>query len=275
MALFKFDARQVQPDAGRMGPCPTGWYLAVMEKSEMKPNSSGTGNYLETIFSVIDGVFKDTKIYHLLNLDNPNEKAMQIAYGQLSAICHSVNYLVIQNDTSELHNKPLKINVKLVEAEGNYAEKNEIKAFKPTSHETPPSPTKHEPKAAAAAPKAAWTPGAPAAATAGAPPTQPWAAQPPAPAAATPTQPWAQQPAAAPQAAPAQAPTPTAAPAWQPPAGAPAQQPWAQQQPAAAPQPPAAAPIAPANAPQPWAPPAVQGGAPATAVPPWGQQPTQ
>lgn len=278
MAVLNFNARTVEPDAGRSGPVPSGWYEAIMVESEMKPNSAGTGEYLRIVFDITNGVFKGSKLFHQLNLRNPSEKAMQISYGQLSAICHAVNLLDVQ-DSSQLHNRPLKLNVKLKPAEGEYEAKNEITAFASMSKETPPSPTAHEPiKAAAAAPKAAWQPGAPAAAPAAG---APWAGQQPA---AAPVQgaPWAQQQqpqAQAPvqqpqQQAPAPQQQPQGQPAWQPPAGA-QPQPWAQQPAQQAQQPAAAPAIPPAATPQPWTPqPAPTGGAPAqSAVPPWAQQP--
>lgn len=281
---LNFDARTVKPDEGRSGPVPTGWYEAMIVSDETKPTSGGTGEYLNLVFEVVTaGPFKGSKIFHMLNLRNPSEKAMEIAYGQLSAIAHAVNTLDVRN-SSDLHNKVMKINVKLEPAELEpdgvtikYEAKNSIKAFKDTRTETPPSPTAHVPvasKPAAAAAKAGWNPGAPPAAPANA---APWAqqnqppAQPPQQPAQAPAAPWNTQAGGQPPvpqfAAPAQAP----APAWQPPAGA-QPQPWAQP-PAQQAQAPAAAPMQqPAPTPQPWTPPPVQGGG---AVPPWAQQPQQ
>lgn len=289
---LNFNARTVKPDEGRMGPVPTGWYEAMIVSDETKPNSAGTGEYLNLVFDVVTaGPFKGSKIFHMLNLRNPSDKAMEIAYGQLSAIAHAVNTLDVRN-SSDLHNKVLKINVKLdpaeLEADGvtiKYEAKNRITAFKDSRTETPPSPTAHVPVAAkAAAAKPAWQPGAAAPAPANA---APWAGQNQAPAQAPAQAPWNTPQGGQPpvpqgyapppqqQQPPAQPPAQAPAPAWQAPANA-QPQPWAQQPQGQQAQPPAGPPMAqPAPTPQPWTPPVVQGqpqqgGAP---VPPWAQQP--
>lgn len=292
--LLNFDARTVKPDEGRTGPVPTGWYEGMIVSDETKPNSAGTGEYLNLVFEVVtQGPFKGSRIYHMLNVRNPSDQAMQIAYGQLSAIAHAVNTLDVR-ESSMLHNKVMKINVKLepaeLDADGvtvKYEAKNKITAFKDARTETPPSPTAHVAVAAkVATPKAAWQPGAPPASGAPAnaapwaqqnqapaqPPQQPapWntqaGGQPPVPQGYTP--PPQQQPAAQPPQQPAQA------PAWQPPANA-QPQPWAQPAAAQQAQAPAGPPMQqPAPTPQPWTPPAAQaGGQPQSAVPPWAQQP--
>ncbi len=241
MAQLNFDARQVKPDEGQQDPIPAAWYNAIMDQSEMKPTSDGNGMRLAVRFSIIDGPYVGRKVFEGLNLQNANAVAQEIAYKQLSAIAHAVNVLLVE-DSSQLHNIPLKIKVTLVPASGQYAAKNDIKAYKNINEQVggaavgaAPASSPFGPPPGAAPAMPAWVPP-----TAGA---QPWA-QPQAPAAA-----------------------PAAAPAWAPP-GAPA---WAAAP--AAPAAPAAAPAAPAaGVTPPWAAPA--GAAPAgAATPPWMQQP--
>ena len=87
--LTGFDANSVNP-ATDFEPLPAGKYLAIITDSEMKPTKSGSGNYLELTFQVIDGPFKGRMLWSRLNLDNPNAQAVQIAQGELSAICRAV-----------------------------------------------------------------------------------------------------------------------------------------------------------------------------------------
>ncbi len=281
MTQINFNAAQVEPDKGRGDPLPAGWYIVAMTKSEMKPTLSGTGAYLACEFSVLDGQHKGRKIFTNFNLRNDNQQAQEIAYKQFSAVCHAIGHLQV-GDTTELHNKPLKVRVKIRPAEGQYEASNDITAYRNVNEATDPNPV----QGTAAMPGAPMAPPpvgqgwAPPAQAPMAPPQQQWA--PPAQAPAGPPPGW-QPPAPAPQqwAPPAQAPAqPPAAPqggqpAWQPPQGA-QPQPWAQpQQQQAAPAPQAAAP-APGPAPASWQPPAAAPGVPTGgATPPWMQPPAQ
>ena len=182
MSLLNFDARSVAPDTGAQDPVPAGWYNVVMDESEMKPTASGDGQRLAVRFNVLDGPFAGRKLFEGLNLKNSNAVAQEIAFKQLSAIAHAVGVLLVQ-DSSQLHNIPLKVKVKIKPASGSYDAGNSISAYKnindvsvggpgtpaafapqaPTAFAPPPIP-----HATAAAPTA-WTP--PAA-------PQPWAAPP-------------------------------------------------------------------------------------------------
>jgi hypothetical protein len=217
MAQLNFDARTVVPDTGQQDPVPAGWYKVVIDKSEMKPTKDGTGMRLELAFKIIDGQFTNRKIFEGLNLQNANPVAQEIAYKQLSAICHAVNVLVAE-DSTQLHNIPMQVKVKLKPAQGQYDAGNSIVAYKninevvaaspvaaapfgaPASFAPPAAPAAFAPPPAAFAPPTAVAP----AAAAWAPPAaaQPWAA-PAAPVAAPAVAPVAAAPvAAAPVAAP-------------------------------------------------------------------------
>ncbi len=88
--LNGFDATTVEPTTD-YDPIPAGKYLAVITDSEMKSTKSGNGEYLELTFQIIEGEFKNRNQWARLNLDNPNPKAVQIAQGELSAICRAGN----------------------------------------------------------------------------------------------------------------------------------------------------------------------------------------
>ena len=240
MAQLNFDASTVPPSES-IEAIPAGWYNAQIDQSEMKPTKDGSGAYLALRFSILDGQYVNRKVFTRLNLRNANPVAQEIAYKQLSAICHATGVLQVQ-DSQQLHGRPMKIKVSVRAASGDYEASNELKAFK-NINEQVDGPV-----------------GAPAA-QGGAP----WAGQ-QAPAAQQ-AAPWAGVPAATPAptqqfAPPVQAPAPAAAaPQWQPPA---AQQPWAQQP----------APQAPVQQPAPQPQSALAPAAPQApgAVPPWMQQ---
>jgi hypothetical protein len=141
--LRGFDANTVEP-AGDFEPIPGGKYLAVITESEMKPTKAGTGNYLQLTFQVIEGPFQNRLQWARLNLDNPNETARKIAQGELSAICRAVGVLA-PNDSVELHNLPLVINVRCKKRADTGEIVNEVKSY--SKKESPAAPTGNGPAA--------------------------------------------------------------------------------------------------------------------------------
>lgn len=245
---LNFDASQVKPSEAGLEPIRfDGWVKAVIVESvedksaELDYQGQPVKLRLALKHQIIEGPFKDRIFYNGLNLRNPSAQAVEIAYRDLSAICHATG--VIQCASSEqLHNRPMYVKIQFIPAgpdkqNVHRPDRNEVRGYKSVqayeqqkaqeaaSGGAAPAaaPAFVPPAAAAPAPAAqGWAPPAQAAAPAYAPPAAP------APAAA----PWGgPQPAAAPQAPwqpPAQAPAPAAAQGWTPPPqNAGPQPPWA------------------------------------------------
>lgn len=250
MATLQFNAATVPPSQP-FEVIPAAWYMGQLIASEMKPNSKGDGYYLATEMEILGGEYAGRKLFDRLNISNPNPKAVEIAYRTLSAICHAIGVIQVE-DSQQLHGKPLMIKVKVTPAETDpvtgktYEPKNEVTGYKAVEQ----SAQQQQPPAWATTP---------AQTTTMIPPQQP---------AGTP--PWMQQ-----------AQQPAAVPAW----GQPQQQaqaaiqhppvtpPWMQTQQAPAMTPatqPQAAPVNPAAVP-PWMQQQAQGQAAGVgaAVPPW------
>ena len=147
--LRGFDANQIDP-ASDFDPIPAGKYVAAIIASEMKPTKAGTGQFLELTFQVLEGDYKNRLLWTRLNLDNPNATAVQIARAELSAICRAVGVMA-PNDSAELHDLPLVINVRCKRRDDTGDIVNEIKGFSqkesaalskaetvPTGDNTPP-----------------------------------------------------------------------------------------------------------------------------------------
>lgn len=232
---LNFDARTVDPASAGASGLPVGDHPVIIESSEVKPTKEQDGGYLQLNLRAIDGPAKGLTGVWRLNLYNSSPKAVEIAYKQLSAICHCVGVYQV-NDSSALHNKPF-IAVVGPQSDPKYTE---VKGCKDING--------NDPKQAGQGPQQ----GAPTGIPTGAAPQQQWGAaqQQAAP------QGWAQPQQQPPQQqAPQgwqQGPAQGAAPAagWAPPGG--------QQQP------PQQQPAAPA---QQWTPGAAPGGAPAWAQP--------
>lgn len=127
MATLNFNANEVPP-AEALEAVPAGKYIAVITESEVKPTKSGTGHFLELTFEIIEGDLKGRKVWARLNLDNPNAQAVQIARGELSAICHAVGVMQ-PKDSAELHNLPLEISVRCKKRDDMDELSNEIKGY--------------------------------------------------------------------------------------------------------------------------------------------------
>ena len=126
--LQGFDATQIEPSED-FDVLPAGNYLALISSSEMKPTKAGDGQYLNLTFQIIEGQFQNRLLWHRLNLVNPNQTAVNIASAELAAICKAVGVLV-PSDSSELHNIPMEIKVKVKRRNDTGEMQNEIKAFK-------------------------------------------------------------------------------------------------------------------------------------------------
>ena len=127
MAQFNFDASQVAPQQS-VGPLPAGTYLAHIVESDVQPLKSGNGEGLKLTVEIIDGQFKGRKVYENLNIRHTSEDTQRIAQSQLSALCHAVNVIKLM-DTAALHFKPVRINVTVREAVGQYKASNNIKGY--------------------------------------------------------------------------------------------------------------------------------------------------
>ncbi len=125
--LNGFNAHNVEPNAD-FDPIPAGKYLAVITASEMKPTKNNNGHFLELTFQVIDGPYKNRLLWSRLNLDNPSPQAVQIARGELSALCRAIGVMQ-PKDSIELHNLPLVVNVRCKNREDTGDVVNEIKGY--------------------------------------------------------------------------------------------------------------------------------------------------
>ncbi len=127
MATLNFDATQVEPSAGR-DPVPAGKYVAAVVASEMKPTKNGVGQYLELEYQILDGEHKGRKLWSRHTLQHPSAQTVQIARGELSAVCRAVG-IMTPKDSAELHNLPMTVTVKVKKREDNGELTNELSAW--------------------------------------------------------------------------------------------------------------------------------------------------
>jgi hypothetical protein len=156
MSFFSFDATSVAPEASRE-LIPAGTYNARIIESDVKPLKSGNGEGLSLTFEIIDGPHKSRRVWASLNVKHNNPTAQGIAQQQLSSICHATGVTKL-TDTSQLHNRPLKIRVKIRKDE-QYGDKNEIGGYEAAGGQAvPPIATQTSPQMQATAAPAASKP---------------------------------------------------------------------------------------------------------------------
>lgn len=126
--LSGFNAEEVEPQRG-FDPIPNGEYFAVITESEEKENAKKTGSYVKFTFEILEGEFKGRKLWVNLNLNNPNAQAVDIARQELSSICRAVG-VMRPNDSSDLHDIPMLIKVKVVKRADTGELQNEIAGYK-------------------------------------------------------------------------------------------------------------------------------------------------
>jgi len=125
--LNGFDATTVEP-VNDFDPIPAGKYVAVITASQFKENKNKTGEYLELVFQIVEGEYKNRLLWARLCMSHPNQTTAKIARGHLAGICRAVGVLT-PRDSAELHNVPLAINVTVKKRNDNGQLCNEIRGF--------------------------------------------------------------------------------------------------------------------------------------------------
>ena len=112
-------------------PLPAGTYKAVITEAIEKQTKAGTGSYLSLTIEVIDGEHKGKKVFDNLNLNNPNQTAVQIAQQTLKSIIVAIGKQSVSTE-ADLLNIPLAIKTSIRKS-AEYGDKAEVKAYLPLS----------------------------------------------------------------------------------------------------------------------------------------------
>lgn len=125
--LKQFNAAETEK-MGNFTPIPAGVYTAQITNSEMKQTKSGDGHYLQLDFEVIGGDHNGRKVWARLNIDNKNSQTVEIAQKTLATICECCDVDVL-DDSEQLHNKPMEINIIERPATAQYPAQNDVKGY--------------------------------------------------------------------------------------------------------------------------------------------------
>lgn len=120
-------------------PLPEGAYKAIISASEMKPNKAGNGNVLKLVLDIIDGKYKNRKVFWYLNYTNPNKDCENIGRGELKRLCAAVGKPA-PKDTIEIHNIPFTVHLKVEPEKDGFPAGNRVKKTEPaTAFVAPPT----------------------------------------------------------------------------------------------------------------------------------------
>ena len=128
---------------------PPGQYPGQIVNSEMRPTKDGRGQYLWVEIDILDGSYAGRKLFDRLNLINANATTVEIAQRTLSAICHAVRKMQV-DDSEQLHFIPLLVDVKVQPPKNGYDASNTIRYL--PLEQPPAQPAAATPHARAAAP---------------------------------------------------------------------------------------------------------------------------
>ena len=124
---------------------PPGNYVAEIIDSQEKISKAGN-SYLTLKLSICEGPYEGRWIWDNLNINHPTEKVRARARLTLGIITKAVGLVGI-DDTSELHYKPLTIELESEPAQGDYKAKNVVRKYHKASTSDPAEKNKKALKA--------------------------------------------------------------------------------------------------------------------------------
>ena len=143
-----FDATTVEPNKP-LEALPPGRYVVQIVNSEMRPTKDGMGQLLWLELDVLEGEYAGRKLFDRLNLINNNPTTVEIAQRTLSAICHAVGKMQV-DDSEQLHLIPLIADVKVQPPKNGYDAQNTLR-YMPLERQPAPRPVAPAARPAAAA----------------------------------------------------------------------------------------------------------------------------
>ena len=106
---------------------PDGIYLTKIAKSELKDTKSGTGQYLNIQFKVIDGQYEGKSIFNTYNVKNDNATAVKIGMEQLKSLLFHAGAPFTLAAPSDIEG--FDVVLKVGNKSDSYGDKNIIKGY--------------------------------------------------------------------------------------------------------------------------------------------------
>ena len=120
-----FDPSTVEPQTD-FQVIPPGKYPVLIEEAEVKQTKAGTGHYIKLTMSVLDGPYKNRKLWDQINVQNPSAQCVEIGLRTLSALGRAIGTGPI-TDTAQLVNQVVIAHVKVKN------DQNEVRTYSSTA----------------------------------------------------------------------------------------------------------------------------------------------
>jgi hypothetical protein len=127
MDFGQLDMSNISP-AKEYDLLPAGEYPVEITEAEEIQNKNNDGSHIRFELTVTHGTFTGRKLWTRLHLNNPSDKAMEIAKSQLISICEATG--LNPRNESELLGGTMKVKVVQTRRKDNGEMVNEVKGFK-------------------------------------------------------------------------------------------------------------------------------------------------
>lgn len=125
-----FKASDHEPASMGFDLLPDGDYDACITSSESMIAKSSGNEYVKLTFQILEGQYKNRLIWHNLILTAGSIEGQKKVDGIFTSLCNACGIDAVE-DTSELHDIPITIKVKIEKGKDGYDDSNRITAFKP------------------------------------------------------------------------------------------------------------------------------------------------
>ena len=167
-----YDIPQNEYEPGAFDLIPKGTYAAQVIESDVADTKTGGGKLLKLTLQITEGPFTNRRVWETINIVNRNAEAQKIGQRQFAELRAALGLGPIRN-TQELHDRPLRISIKIEEGKDGYEPRNRVQRFMPYAGGQAPAVSHSSPQPAQAQPSAPAQAASPSAA--GPPRTRPWA----------------------------------------------------------------------------------------------------
>lgn len=126
------DNVDIGPDSGAgFSLIPEGKYLAKVTDSKLVPTKAGTGHILELTWQIQSGPHERRLIWDKITIIHTSEQAQEIGRKQWKKALRAAGIDYSPKDSSELHGRLVKIQVKTKPASNGFEASNAISAYYP------------------------------------------------------------------------------------------------------------------------------------------------
>jgi len=131
--LGQFVDNETLPDEEELqdefGTIPKGWYIAEIDDADIQQTNKGDGHMLALEFGIVGPSYEGRKVWHRINIDNPNEQAVEIGQKELVRLQLACGLDEIPSDQKLLIGNVCQIKIGHEEYKGEDQER--VKGFRP------------------------------------------------------------------------------------------------------------------------------------------------